>query len=171
MKAALPWLLRHFKRFIGYGLSAGIALVLVVYAFGTVPVLREFLRSKLNLATSDEVGSVKDAVTERTDTQVNTAIEFTARNITDRAMQAEHRRQDSLFSEIKTSIIDPGLARITSLEDQLEALKLEVRRGTAQDGQENTTREAKLDALLEEIRKLQKEEPTTTPRRTTKKEF
>lgn len=155
------------RKFVGYGVSAGIALMLVVLAFASVPVLRDFLREKLGVPTREDL----DTVSERTDAQLAGAIEFTAREVVDRAMRHEHARQDTLFDALSRELIEPGIARLRTVEDQVRALNRQMginndqgreqndRLGQLSRQLEQSSNEAKIDSLLLEVKRLSTAQP------------
>lgn len=106
---AIPdWL----RKFIGYGLSAGIAFVLVILAIGSVPVFRDWLRQWLNVPT-------------RTENQVDvqTASMKAAEYVVQEAMKGEHLRQDTIYNTVESGLIRPGLERLETVESRVARIE------------------------------------------------
>jgi hypothetical protein len=176
------------KKFVGYGISAGIALVMVVFAFLSFPFLTDFIKDKLGMPTRADVSNVANAVQVNSEDQVNAAIQFTAGAMIESAQERMRNENDSLFSEVTTSLIQPGIKRLRALEENVRLLNervgvsMQVQRDESRQTRErigDLKSELNNDELVELMRALQQQmnelqdqvEETRPKTRNTKQKF
>lgn len=178
------------RRFIGYGLAAGIALVMVVLAFLSFPLLRDYIKEQLGIR--QDVQAVSDNLQERTDEQLNAAIVFTSRTVVNAAMDSLAHANDSLFARVSTDLIEPGIVKLNTLEAQVQRLNVmlgvnndlareqaQAQRqtldqiGTLQQRLNTPDNAATLEAILTELRNVREEQEAMRDRlnKTTKQKF
>lgn len=112
---ALPSLLR---RTVAYGIGAGVAMMLVVLAFAAVPVLRDWLRDKLEIPTKSELVGARMDDQALAEDAVRGAIEFAVRQ----RSEADSARYAAQFDEVSRTLIEPGIKRLRSVEEQVAHL-------------------------------------------------
>jgi hypothetical protein len=177
------------KKFIGYGLSAGIALVMVVFAFLSFPLLTDWIKQRLGIR--EDVESVTQGVRERSDEEMNMAIAFTTRTVVNAAMDSLRHANDSLFNQISTELIEPGIDKLNSVEANVRRLNERLglgndllkqqadaqretnnRIGTLQQQLNTPNNEATLNAILQQLQDMQAEQEEIRNRlKTTKQKF
>lgn len=170
------------RKFIGYGVSSGLALVMLVLAFGAVPVLRDWLRNYLNVPTRTENREDYEQAAMK-------AAEF----VVDQAMRNEHLRQDTLYNLVERGLIAPGMERLESVEQRVGGLetwsvrvdqKLGIQSGLLIDqtgklgevkdmlSTEAAQKEELREILQQAMEKLNDPDPTEpSPRRVTKQKL
>lgn len=104
------------QRAVAYGLMAGLAMAIVVFAFLSFGPLTEYVKNRLGVPDRLDVANVANQVQERTEDEVNSAIAFTAGHLIDSAQQRMREENDSLFQVVSTKLIEPGINRLRSLE-------------------------------------------------------
>lgn len=186
MWVALP---SGLKKFIGYGLSAGIALVMVVFAFLSFPLLTDFIKQRLGIR--EDVEAVTQGVRTRSDEELNMAIAFTTRTVVNAAMDSLRHANDSLFNQISTELIEPGIDKLNSVEANVRRLNERLglgndllkqqadaqretndRIGTLQQQLNQPNNDATLNAILKQLQVMQAEQEDIRNRlKTTKQKF
>lgn len=186
MWVALP---SGLKKFIGYGLSAGISLVMVVFAFLSFPLLTDFIKQRLGIR--EDVESVTQGVRTRSDEELNMAIAFTTRTVVNAAMDSLRHANDSLFNQISTELIEPGIDKLNSVEANVRRLNERLglgndllkqqadaqretndRIGTLQQQLNQPKNDATLNAILKQLQDMQTEQEDIRNRlKTTKQKF
>jgi hypothetical protein len=177
------------KKFIGYGLSAGIALVMVVFAFLSFPLLTDYIKQRLGIR--EDVESVTQGVRERSEEEMNMAIAFTTRTVVNAAMDSLRHANDSLFNQISTELIEPGIDKLNSVEANVRRLNERLglgndllkqqadaqretnnRIGTLQQQLNTPNNEVTLNAILQQLQDMQAEQEDIRNRlKTTKQKF
>lgn len=116
---AIPvWL----RKFVGYGISAGIAFACVVFAFLSFGPLTAYIKDKLNIIDKQDVQRVSESVQYANEDQVNAAIDLTTRRVVDGSIDRMRAENDSLFQAVSNGLIEPGIKRLRSLEDNVKRL-------------------------------------------------
>lgn len=130
----------RLQRFVGVGIATGIALGILSLVFlfwGT-----GYVQDQLGLPSKKDIQEVSHAVREKSDEQAIAAAEWTANYVVRQAMDSARVAQDSLFNEISTGIIRPGIARLQAVEAEVASLRRIV-------GQGNELQRQQLDRTAE----------------------
>lgn len=108
------------KKFVGYGIAAGIAMCMVLFMFlfwGT-----GLIQEKLGIPTKTDVQAVQDNVRAEREEDMVQAVEFTARYIVKQALDSARMANDSLFNQISNDLIEPGIDKLNSVEANVRRL-------------------------------------------------
>lgn len=118
---AIPsWL----RKFVGYGVAAGIAMAIVVVAFLMIPTLRDFIQAKLGMPTVQNVNDVAAGVSAMSESELRSTIAFTAAEVVRLAMDSAAASQDTLFAQMDREVIRPGLNRLNLITRNVRELNL-----------------------------------------------
>lgn len=104
------------KKFIGYGIAAGIASSMVIFLFlvwGT-----GFVQEKLNIPTKHDVDQAAEELRGMNEEDMQRAINTTVAAAMDSAAKA----QDALMDAMVRDVIEPGIERQNRLFEQVRAL-------------------------------------------------
>lgn len=110
------------RKFIGYGISAGIAFACVVFAFLSFGPLTTYIKDKLNIIDKQDVKRVSESVQYASEDQMNAAIDLTARRLVEDSRERIRLENDSLFQVVSVDLIEPGIKRLRSLEENVKRL-------------------------------------------------
>jgi len=114
---AIPdWL----KKFIGYGVSAGIAFACVVFAFLSFGPLSAYIKEKLGITR--DIESVSGSIQYATEDQMNAAIDLSVHRMVSDSRERIQHENDSLFQAVSNGLIEPGIKRLRSVEENIKRL-------------------------------------------------
>ena len=99
---------------IGVIISIPLVLAMLFWVLWTTGVIQE----RLHLPTTQDLEHVKGAVQERTDEQLNAAIEF----VVDKRRAHDSARYSAFFDTISTTLIEPGILQLKDLQRQVAHL-------------------------------------------------
>lgn len=143
--SAVPdWL----RKFIGYGVAAGIAMGIIVFVILAFRPFTDFVKDKLGIPERTQAADLVDAVQVASEDQLLATMVFVAN---ERAAH-DSARNAALFDTLSTTVIEPGIKRLNSIERQVVRLSelMGVSNGLISE-QINYTRETKSRmALLQE---------------------
>lgn len=184
---ALP---QGLRKFVGYGLAAGIAMCMVLFMFlfwGT-----GLIQEKLGIPTKLDVQAVQLGVSQRSEAELVAATEFTARYLVNQALDSLQQRNDSLFATLSRGLIEPGIHKLNTVEAQVRRLndllgvnndlareqaaaqrRTQDQIGTLQQQLTGTSTEAALERILRELQAVREEQDVLHQRlnKTSKQKF